>query len=74
MAPIWRHYVYMTVCTPVKRPCKNLRLDPDIWVQIDHKREKRAGSVSRNTWITEAILEKLAREEQPDGQNRGENA
>jgi len=71
MAPYWRHDVYMTVCPPIKRPCKNLRLDPDIWDQIDDERGKRAGSVSRNTWITEAILEKLAREEQRERQNRG---
>ena len=30
---------------------------------IDTARLRRAGSISRNTWITEAIAEKLAREQ-----------
>ena len=30
---------------------------------MDTARLRRAGSVSRNTWITEAIAEKLAREQ-----------
>jgi len=33
-------------------------------------RLRRAGSISRNTWITEAIAEKLARE-QNNGAPRG---
>jgi hypothetical protein len=33
-----------------------------VWEKIDRERGKRAGSGSRNTWITEAILEKLSRE------------
>jgi hypothetical protein len=41
---------------------QSLRLDPEVWEDIDEQRTKRAGSVSRNTWITEAILEKLSRE------------
>ncbi|OOW64569.1 hypothetical protein Xlen_10865 [Xanthomonas campestris pv. leeana] len=46
----------------------NLRLPPEIFQAIDDRRERRAGSVSRNTWIAEAITEKLAREasETPD--------
>ena len=32
-----------------------------MWGAIDDARAKRAGVVSRNTWIAEAILEKLAR-------------
>lgn len=42
---------------------QSLRLDPQLWAAIDVARQKRAGSVSRNTWITEAIMEKVAREE-----------
>lgn len=40
----------------------NLRLPPETFRAIDDLRERRAGSVSRNTWIAEAITEKLARE------------
>ena len=42
---------------------QNLRLDPEVWAAIDMARLRRAGSISRNTWITEAIAEKLAREQ-----------
>jgi len=35
---------------------------------IDSARARRIGSVSRNTWITEAIQEKLNRE-YPDNKN-----
>lgn len=40
----------------------NLRLPPETFRAIDDTRERRAGCVSRNTWIAEAIKEKLARE------------
>lgn len=40
----------------------NLRLPPDMFEAIDAARGRRAGNVSRNTWITEAIQEKLSRE------------
>jgi metal-responsive CopG/Arc/MetJ family transcriptional regulator len=40
----------------------NLRLPPETFRAIDDLRERRAGSVSRNTWIAEAITEKLERE------------
>ncbi len=33
-------------------------------------RLRRAGSISRNTWITEAIAEKLAREQDTGGLHR----
>jgi hypothetical protein len=42
---------------------QSLRLAPQLWAQIDTARASRAGSVSRNTWITEAILEKITREQ-----------
>ncbi|MGO9004712.1 MAG: hypothetical protein ACLQB4_02965 [Beijerinckiaceae bacterium] len=42
---------------------QNLRLNPDVRTAIDEARLHRPGSVSRNTWITEAIVEKLAREQ-----------
>lgn len=40
----------------------NLRLSADAFAAIDSARGNRPGNVSRNTWITEAIAEKLARE------------
>lgn len=43
---------------------QNIRLDYEVWKAIDCERERRAGNISRNTWITEAILEKLLREQE----------
>lgn len=40
----------------------NLRLSPSMFDAIDEARSGRPGNVSRNTWIAEAIEEKLARE------------
>jgi len=40
----------------------NLRLSAVAFAAIDAARAGRLGNVSRNTWITEAIAEKLARE------------
>lgn len=48
------------------RGLQSLRLDPEVWMAIDAARLRRAGSISRNTWITEAIAEKLAREQSND--------
>lgn len=45
---------------------QSLRLDPEVRQAIDTARLRRAGSISRNTWITEAIAEKLAREQNDD--------
>jgi hypothetical protein len=68
----------MTV-TPFKRDDRarqNLRLEPDLWLAIDKARLRRPGSVSRNTWIAEAILEKVQREapDVPPERIRGRNA
>jgi hypothetical protein len=40
----------------------NLRLPPETFAAIDQSRAARPGHVSRNTWLTEAVAEKLARE------------
>jgi len=40
----------------------NLRLSPAMFDAIDNARSARPGNVSRNTWIAEAIEEKLARD------------
>lgn len=50
----------------------NLRLSAETFDAIDAARGYRPGAVSRNTWITEAIQEKLAREE--TGGDRGAHA
>ena len=39
----------------------NLRLSPEVLEAIDAECSRRAGSVSRNTWITEAVTERLER-------------
>jgi len=40
----------------------NLRLPGETFEAIDACRQARPGNISRNTWITEAIEEKLARD------------
>jgi metal-responsive CopG/Arc/MetJ family transcriptional regulator len=40
----------------------NLRLSEEIVSSIDAARAKRPGFISRNSWIAEAILEKLSKE------------
>lgn len=44
----------------------NLRLPAETFALIDAARAGRLGNVSRNTWITEAIAEKLEREARSD--------
>lgn len=39
----------------------NLRLSPEVLEAIDAECSRRAGNVSRNTWIAEAVTERLAR-------------
>ncbi len=41
----------------------NLRLSSAMFGAIDNARNVRPGNVSRNTWIAEAIEEKLARDD-----------
>lgn len=40
----------------------NLRLPAATFAAIDRAIASRAGHVSRNTWLTEAVAEKLARD------------
>jgi len=62
----WHHGGTMTdsgkshVVRPLDRI--NLRLSATTLRAIDAARGRRAGNVSRNTWIAEAIEEKLSRE------------
>ena len=44
---------------PDHKARQSLRLAAEIAQAVDAARMRRAGNVSRNTWITEAILEKL---------------
>ena len=37
----------------------NIRLPMRVWKQIDARRKKQPGTVSRNTWIAQAIEDKL---------------
>lgn len=66
LAPKWRLLSLMNCFAKNidDRARQSLRLASRIWAQIDLARAQRAGSVSRNTWITEAIEEKIAREQQ----------
>ena len=49
----------------------NLRLPGETFDAIDAAQCVRPGNVSRNTWITEAVEEKLARDRQESGQGKG---
>jgi hypothetical protein len=64
-APKWRHYDVMTSRThnQPKDGRSTLRLPSELWAAIDGARDKRPGNVSRNTWLVEAITEKLAKEQ-----------
>ena len=56
---------------PMRKPLKNLhpnalerfslRLASEVLEAIDAECSRRAGNVSRNTWIAEAVTERLAR-------------
>lgn len=50
----------------------NLRLPQETVEAIDSARARRIGNVSRNTWITEAIEEKLNREGDKTSNQNGE--
>jgi hypothetical protein len=43
---------------------QSLRLEAAIWAAIDQARGQRPGNITRTTWITEAIMEKLQTESQ----------
>jgi hypothetical protein len=64
----------MAVSVLERRSRQSLRLDPQVWERIDRERRRRAGKVSRNTWITEAIIEKLSRKQENQRSRRSLNA
>lgn len=41
---------------------ERIRLEKHLWDGIDWVRSEHPGNISRNTWITEAVLEKLQRD------------
>ena len=49
----------------------NLRLPAETFEAIDAARAGRPGNISRNTWITEAVEEKLARDRAERGLSNG---
>jgi hypothetical protein len=49
----------------------NVRLPAETFEAIDAARVVRPGNISRNTWITEAVEEKLARDCGRRGEDRG---
>lgn len=65
-APAWRHPGAMLADSKTASVRTldriNLRLAGETFEAIDASRQARAGNISRNTWITEAIEEKLARD------------
>lgn len=48
----------------------SLRLPPDVLEAIDAECAQRVGCISRNTWIAEAIFEKLAKDARSPLKNR----
>jgi predicted HicB family RNase H-like nuclease len=52
----------------------NLRLPPETFEAIDATRAVRPGNISRNTWITEAVEEKLARDRTENGELKNDGA
>jgi hypothetical protein len=52
---------------PSGKTRQNLRLKPEVWAAIDEARARRSGHVPRNTWIAEAIAEKLERDKKAPG-------
>ena len=49
----------------------NLRVPTEVFAAINAARANRPGSISRNTWITEAIQEKLTREASGESDQEG---
>ncbi len=71
---MWRHNGAMTMppkpATVRDLDRINLRLSAETFALIDAARADRLGNVSRNTWITEAVAEKLAREMSANDRHR----
>jgi predicted HicB family RNase H-like nuclease len=51
----------------------NLRLAGETFDAIDAARQARPGNISRNTWIAEAVEEKLARDRAVDDAEKAAN-
>jgi hypothetical protein len=71
LAPPWRLVGAMAANHPSETDTRqSLRLPANLCARLDMARAKRAGNVSRNTWIIEAVVEKLSREDLDDAQSR----
>jgi hypothetical protein len=67
VAPLWRHILPLFLVAPPEsedRQRKNIRLEIELWEGIEGSIARRPGKTSRNTWIAEAVREKLERESQ----------
>lgn len=63
VAPLWRTMSVLITMNKEKETARiSLRLPKEYFNAIDRIRLIRAGNISRNTWIAEAITEKLERE------------
>ena len=75
-APLWRQFGAMITDSKIVNISTldriNLRLLGKTFDAIDAARSERPGMVSRNTWITEAIHEKLARARAESGLGEGQ--
>lgn len=74
---MWRHTgaMFADSKSPTVRSLDriNLRLPGETFDAIDASRNARPGTISRNTWITEAIEEKLARDQVKAARAGGDN-
>lgn len=56
-----------------QRTRNNLRLSTQLRDEINMARRRRAGNVTRNTWITKAVTEKLAKSQPIKPKNGNQN-
>ena len=70
-APKWRMVPDSKTATVRILDRINLRLSAETFEAIDAARGTRTGNISRNTWITEAVEEKLTRDRPASGQGKG---
>lgn len=62
VAPLWRNEYVLIMNKKNETARISLRLPRECFNAIDRLRLVRAGNISRNTWIAEAITEKLEKE------------
>jgi metal-responsive CopG/Arc/MetJ family transcriptional regulator len=62
MAPNWRQILQEIMTKESHTTRISLRLPKELFEDIDRLRLTRAGNISRNTWIAEAVKEKLEKD------------